>query len=134
MLLIDHSASPGIPADVARRMGINPDLVAEGVVTEMHTLSCSHCGTHVALNPDRTRDRGYCKFCDHYICDVCDFLRSQSDYVHRRREETTVRPNNPVSIIVPYCASHVSSPLLRAFLHADRHCVIPRCWPTVART
>jgi hypothetical protein len=100
-LMIDHSASPGIPADVARQIGINPDLVAEGVITEMHTLSCSHCGTHVALNPDRTRERGYCKFCDHYICDVCDFLRSLPAYVHRTREQAAIPASNPVSIYVP---------------------------------
>jgi hypothetical protein len=35
------------------------------------TIKCSHCPRQVILNPDRTRDRGYCSRCDHYICDEC---------------------------------------------------------------
>jgi hypothetical protein len=87
-LMLDHSASPGIPPDVARKMGLPAELVGEGKVAEMHTLSCCHCGSHVMLNPKRTRARGYCRSCDHYICDGCDYLRSLPDYSHHRREES----------------------------------------------
>jgi hypothetical protein len=100
-LMLDHSASPGIPADVAEKLGLPPALVAEGVTAEFHTVSCSHCGGHVLQNPKRTRPRGYCKVCDHYICDGCDFLRSQPDYVHRTRADPARPATNPVSIIVP---------------------------------
>jgi hypothetical protein len=100
-LMIDHSASPGIPADIARKIGLNPKEVAEGTVAEFHTVSCRHCGGHVRLNPQRTRARGYCKFCDHYICDVCDYLRTLPEYVHRTRENPVIPAGNPVSIIVP---------------------------------
>lgn len=47
------------------------------------TLSCRHCGGCVVLNPDRTRERGYCRLCDRYICDHCKIASLQSDYVHR---------------------------------------------------
>lgn len=60
-LLIDHRNSPGMP------------LVPGGTVFESATITCCHCQTVVILNPDRTRPRGYCQKCDHYICDnpVC---------------------------------------------------------------
>jgi uncharacterized paraquat-inducible protein A len=46
----------------------------EGMV-ESATITCSHCQTVVVLNPLRTRERGYCRKCDHYICDnpACHF-------------------------------------------------------------
>jgi hypothetical protein len=100
-LMIDHSASPGIPADVARKIGLNPKEVGEGKKMECATLSCSHCGGHVILNPKRIRGRGYCKSCDHYICDCCDYLRSQPGYVHHTRADPVRPDSNPVSIIVP---------------------------------
>ena len=101
-VMIDHSASPGIPAEVARKIGMPPELVAEGKKLEAHTLSCRHCGGHVVLNPLRTRERGYCRTCDHYICDACDALRSLPDYVHQTRESALYgeKPGS-VSIIVP---------------------------------
>jgi hypothetical protein len=65
-LLIDHSASPGLPAAIA-----NPRLFGEGRRFEAPTLTCSHCKTVVIVNPERTRERGYCRKCDHYVCDAC---------------------------------------------------------------
>lgn len=55
-LLIDHRANHG------------------GVV-ETATLTCSHCQRQVILNPDRSRERGYCPKCDHYVCDACEAIR-----------------------------------------------------------
>lgn len=70
-LLIDHRHSPGITeADL-----LTVPLVrrAEFQVTtglfESPTIRCCHCGTMVVINPSRTRARGYCALCDHYICD-----------------------------------------------------------------
>lgn len=36
---------------------------------ECATITCAHCHSIVVLNPQRTRERGYCRRCDHYVCD-----------------------------------------------------------------
>jgi hypothetical protein len=56
-LLIDHSAS-GLPT------------------FESATITCSHCCRIVVLNPDRSRERGYCPKCDSYVCDQCNLQRT----------------------------------------------------------
>jgi len=81
-LMVDHRASPGLPKEVARKVGYDPDLCGEGKVFEADTLSCSHCRGSVVKNPFRTRERPHCTKCDHYICDGCAYLASQPDYVH----------------------------------------------------
>jgi hypothetical protein len=81
-LLIDHRASPGIPAEIARAVGLDPRQCGEGKLLEMATLSCSHCRCCVVPNPLRTRERAYCMKCDHYICDGCVALTTLSDYIH----------------------------------------------------
>lgn len=50
-LLIDNSAA-----------GVGPKF-------ETPTITCSHCHCIVVLNPLRTRPRGHCRKCDHYVCD-----------------------------------------------------------------
>lgn len=62
-LMIDHRATrvPGAP-----------------VFFESATITCSHCQRVVVLNPDRSRSRGYCPKCDHYICDECEAARVAS--------------------------------------------------------
>jgi len=86
-LLLDHSASPGIPVDIARKIGLDPKLVAEGKKVELATLACKHCGGAWIKNPDRKRPRGYCRFCDHYICDGCKADSLLPGYVHRTKED-----------------------------------------------
>jgi hypothetical protein len=81
-LMIDHRASPGIPADVARKIGFRPEDVAEGALLETATLTCSHCGNAYRKNRYRVRPREYCKPCDHYICDGCYGKTQHPDYVH----------------------------------------------------
>lgn len=56
-LLIDHSSAPGA------------GMVGPGRKFESATITCSHCQRVVILNPDRSRSRGHCRRCDHYICD-----------------------------------------------------------------
>lgn len=74
-LMVDHRNSPGITE--ADLLTVPEHRRGEFQVTqqlfESPTLRCSHCGTMVILNPQRTRARGYCSPCDHYICDnpVC---------------------------------------------------------------
>jgi hypothetical protein len=82
-LLVDHRASPGIPADKARQMGLDPAGVAEGQIYETATLTCCHCKIPVVKNPFRTRERGHCFKCNHYICDFCEAESRKPDYVHR---------------------------------------------------
>lgn len=82
-LFVDHRASPGIPEDAARRMGLDPDLVREGSVMEAATQTCAHCGTVVVMNPERTRQRATCFQCMAYICDGCEHERTRNpDWQH----------------------------------------------------
>lgn len=81
-LLIDHSASPGLPPEMARAMGYDPEHCGEGKVFEASTLTCKHCKNAWVMNPLRTRAREYCRLCDHYICDFCHIERCKPDYVH----------------------------------------------------
>jgi hypothetical protein len=85
-LLIDHSASPGIPADVALRLGLNPREVGEGKIMERATIPCKHCGGHVVKNPQRRRPRPFCRRCDHFICDGCAYLATLPGYIHQCKE------------------------------------------------
>jgi hypothetical protein len=68
-LLIDHRASPGIDHATARMFGA--PCVGEGQMLEAPTFTCSHCNGVVIVNPDRRRERAYCRRCDHLVCDGC---------------------------------------------------------------
>lgn len=69
-LLIDNRNSPGVPEEMVRASGLkNVAGVGSGVTFESATMTCSHCNSIVVLNPNRTRERGYCRLCDHYVCD-----------------------------------------------------------------
>lgn len=63
-LLIDHRNSPGIP-------GL-PQIF------EAPTYTCKHCQRIVVMNPDRKRERAYCRGCDHLICDPCAAIKAQT--------------------------------------------------------
>lgn len=84
-LFLDHSASPGIPAEVARKIGLDPKLVAEGKKAEMATLSCAHCPGTWLPRFERKRERYHCRICDHYICDTCKAESILPGYIHRTR-------------------------------------------------
>jgi hypothetical protein len=81
-LMVDHRASPGLPADFYQQQGVDLPTVGEGKVLEMATLTCSHCRSVQIINPFRTRERPYCRKCDHYICDACSLIARQPEYVH----------------------------------------------------
>jgi hypothetical protein len=81
-VMLDHSASPGLPADFARLMGLDPRFTGEGQKFEAATLTCPHCGGAWIKNPLRTRPRDYCRKCDHYICGGCAYIAAQPGYVH----------------------------------------------------
>jgi hypothetical protein len=68
-LMIDHRESPGMS---------DADLVAGGMplgagrgLHECAIYTCNHCEFGIMKNPDRTRGREWCRYCDHYICDRC---------------------------------------------------------------
>jgi hypothetical protein len=81
-IMIDHRASPGLPEDLARRHGFDPAQVGEGKLFEAAMLTCSHCKISKLKNPDRTRERGHCFKCHHYVCDTCAAMMNLPDYDH----------------------------------------------------
>jgi hypothetical protein len=82
-LLIDHQASPGIPEEMAAKLGMDPKQVAEGKVLEAGTVTCAHCKGVVLKNPWRTRERYNCPKCSFkYLCDACAAAARQPDYNH----------------------------------------------------
>ena len=82
-LFVDHRASPGLPENMARRLGYEPSQVGEGKLFEAATIMCVHCNAITVKNPLRQRERASCFQCGGaYICDLCDNRRRESDYVH----------------------------------------------------
>jgi hypothetical protein len=75
-LVVDSGGGPGIAPDELARRGLNPEM-GRGLF-ESPTITCSHCQRIVILNPGRTRERGYCQKCDHYVCDQCNLARVQT--------------------------------------------------------
>ena len=65
-----------LPDELVRAAGL-PVGAGQGMF-EAPTITCSHCQRVVVLNPLRTRDRGYCPKCDHYLCDSCEAVRVQT--------------------------------------------------------
>ncbi len=68
-VLIDHRDSPGISEEMVRSTQL-PVGAGQGIF-EAPTYTCSHCQVVVVLNPKRNRERAWCRYCDHYICDKC---------------------------------------------------------------
>lgn len=88
-LMLDHRASPGLTEAEARRLGYDPQSVREGRLLETATYTCPHfpCGTIVILNPNRQRERAFCRSCNAYICDNCARRALHPDYVHLTMDE-----------------------------------------------
>jgi|SRR5882724_278217 len=70
-VLIDHRNSPGVSHEQAQRGLV---AVPGGTMLESPTFLCSRCQKTIILNPDRSRSRGYCRKCDHDICDGCSLM------------------------------------------------------------
>lgn len=49
-----------------------------GTMQEVPTYTCSHCNSVVIMNPQRTRERGFCRGCNSYVCDACNAIRAQT--------------------------------------------------------
>ena len=86
-LMVDHRASPGLPEDVARKMGYDITLTQEGKLFEADTLMCAHCPQVWFKNPLRDRARGHCFKCNSYVCDICELNMRAADYVHKPRQK-----------------------------------------------
>lgn len=82
-LMIDHRSCDGITPEHARSVGLDGVPLGRNTFNTVPTLGCNHCGSVVAVNPNRKRAREYCRTCDHYICDHCHAARTEADYVHR---------------------------------------------------
>jgi hypothetical protein len=78
-LLIDHRETPGVTEEFVQQTGqVDAVPVGKNSLFESATITCSHCQRVVVLNPDRSRSRGYCRKCDHYICDACTTVMAQT--------------------------------------------------------
>jgi hypothetical protein len=75
-LLIDNRNNPGLSDELAQQAGLPPGA-GRGMV-ELPTITCSHCQQVLIVNRQRTRERAYCRKCDHYICDPCGAALSQT--------------------------------------------------------
>lgn len=52
--------------------------VSGGALIERAVIVCSHCQRAMFKNPARTRERGYCGKCDHFVCDPCEAIRVET--------------------------------------------------------
>lgn len=52
---------------------IDERAAPSGRLLEAATATCRHCCRVVVLNPARTRERGYCRRCNSYVCDSCAY-------------------------------------------------------------
>ena len=74
--MIDNRASYApVPDEIMVKDGL-PIGSGQGLF-ETPTYTCSHCQYVVVMNPQRTREREYCRGCDSYICDGCGLLKKQ---------------------------------------------------------
>lgn len=101
-LLIDHRESPGITQEQAAQAGKDTLAVGKGVKFESATINCSHCSVLVVIRPERTRARGYCSKCDHYVCDPCEtnrVLTGQCTCLQWRLDEFYKRVAKPALVV-----------------------------------
>lgn len=103
-LLIDHRNSPGVTPGslpLPTQSAETAPIVPAGQVFESGTKICAHCQACVILNPQRTRERGYCAKCDDYICDnpicraECRPFAKALDQAHDIAEQFVGREDHP---------------------------------------
>jgi hypothetical protein len=74
-VLIDHRNSPGISAEFVSAHNLDAPAVGAGQVFESAITVCHSCSGDIILNPQRTRQREWCREHDAYLCDRCAFTR-----------------------------------------------------------
>lgn len=106
-LLIDNSAGPGVPDSVIPEKYAHLRGLGRGK-QEVASYTCPHCHDVVIMNPLRTRDRNWCKHCDHYVCDRvgCNSgCRVLNDVFDQMREDKVLADQSTVDptarIIIP---------------------------------
>lgn len=102
-LVIDHSNSPGIPADLAEKWSARGIPVAtEGKTLELDTWTCSHCNATVLKNPARVRPREVCRKCMHVVCDTCvDTCQPFAEIVERVAAGRQIQFDPNTNLLLP---------------------------------
>jgi len=72
--MMDHSQTIGIPDELVIQCGL-PLGSGKGLF-EAPSFTCKHCQSVVVMNPNRQRERAYCRGCDHLLCDACGAERA----------------------------------------------------------
>jgi hypothetical protein len=72
--MMDHRQGNPAPDELVIASGL-PAGAGTGLF-EAPTFTCSHCGSVVIMNPNRQRERTYCRGCDHLLCDACGAARA----------------------------------------------------------
>ena len=73
-LLLDHRHTLPVPDDLVKAAGL-PEGAGRGLF-EAPTFTCKHCQRVVVMNPNRTRERHFCRGCNHLICDGCAAIKA----------------------------------------------------------
>ena len=69
-LMMDHRHAGGTVSDMYLQ-SVDLPLGAGRGLFECATYTCHHCQYVVVIEPKRTRERAYCKKCEHRLCDGC---------------------------------------------------------------
>jgi hypothetical protein len=77
-LWMTHKYSPGVPDELMVKGGYPAGAAHPDTIFESATFTCADCERVVIMNPDRSRARGYCPKCNHYLCDDCETVRVKS--------------------------------------------------------
>lgn len=72
--MLDHRHSAPVPDSIVTSVGL-PSGAGRGLF-EAPSFTCRHCQRVVVMNPNRTRERHYCRGCDHLICDDCAAIKA----------------------------------------------------------
>lgn len=72
--LLDHRHANPVPDELVIAAGL-PAGAGRGLF-EAPAFTCRHCQRVVVMNPNRTRERHYCRGCDHLICDGCAAVKA----------------------------------------------------------
>ena len=74
--MMDHRHGAPVPDELIVQAGL-PMGAGKGLF-EAPSFTCKHCQRVVILNPNRTRERSYCRGCDHLICDDCAAVKAKT--------------------------------------------------------
>ena len=98
VLIIDHRASPGLPAGVARAAGYDPKDCGEGGYYEVAFVICCSLPNAFVV-----QTRIYCRGCDRYMCEPCYAQTFLPGYKHTPFEKIVdaLLSGKTTSLILP---------------------------------